>query len=271
MSLTSKSYWDVMYDPLAPQKRSMIDPNRHYSADELMRFLAPHLPCATKERPVFFLEMGCGNSKWLPYFALKWHYDVAGIDYSQNGCRMAEANLLAVGCTGEISWMDFNQLDTEFYGKYDIVFSWGVVEHFEQTADIVGRFATCLAPTGLLITVVPNMAGLMGHLQKLVDAQIYNLHVPLNKEALALAHTANGLRICAAGYLGFLALGMINISTLPFNRWLGKLRAGVDLLHLYGARATRLRPQSAHWSSYVAVIAQHEPGHAGLGHSSNEV
>jgi len=40
-----------------------------------------------------FIEIGCGSSGWLPYFAKKYGLLVSGLDYSEVGCRLAEENL----------------------------------------------------------------------------------------------------------------------------------------------------------------------------------
>jgi len=41
----------------------------------------------------------------------------------------------------------------------------------------VSALAAFLHPTGYLITIVPNMYGLIGLLQKLVDPSVYRVHV----------------------------------------------------------------------------------------------
>src|SRR5215467_8894700 len=37
-----------------------------------------------------FLEVGCGNSVLLPYFAKRFGLKVSGIDYSEYGCEQAK-------------------------------------------------------------------------------------------------------------------------------------------------------------------------------------
>src|SRR3954447_19350720 len=48
------------------------------------------------------LEVGAANSIWLPYFARKYGYHVTGLDYSHNGCQLAEARLRSAGIEGAI-------------------------------------------------------------------------------------------------------------------------------------------------------------------------
>ena len=57
--------------------------------DQLWR---AYLPAATA-RPLRLLEIGCAQSRWLPYFARDWGYQVAGLDYSELGCAQSRALL----------------------------------------------------------------------------------------------------------------------------------------------------------------------------------
>ena len=254
--LTSREYWDRVYDGSGRRKHAAINPQRDYFADELIAVLTPHLPASTSGRPVRFLEMGCGNSLWLPYFARQWGYAVSGIDYSEDGCELARANLRATGCDGEVYQRDFTRLSDEFAGAFDVVLSLGVVEHFHDTAGIVGIFARCLAPGGVLVTVIPNLAGGMGRIVRWIDRAVYDLHVPLTREALVAAHAIHGLKITEAAFLSFAQLGMVNVSNLRLARPLGKLAYGLDLMHMYVRRLTGWRPQSPSWSSFLCVVAR---------------
>jgi len=45
---------------------------------------------------------------------------------------------------------------------FDIVMSWGVIEHFEDTAGCLQACSRFLKPGGTMITVIPNMCGIPG-------------------------------------------------------------------------------------------------------------
>src|SRR5574341_437658 len=114
MTLTSREYWAKSYSASLRSRSVTIDPSRSYFADDFLRLITPYLPVATQKHAVRLLEMGCGNSLWLPYFAKKLNYVVSGIDYTEDGCRLAEANLSAVGRQGDIYCRDFCSLGDEF-------------------------------------------------------------------------------------------------------------------------------------------------------------
>jgi 2-polyprenyl-3-methyl-5-hydroxy-6-metoxy-1,4-benzoquinol methylase len=49
---------------------------------------------------------------------------------------------------------------------FDVVISFGLVEHFEDTDACLKAINKFLAPKGLLITFIPNMVGFTGFLTK---------------------------------------------------------------------------------------------------------
>ena len=48
------------------------------------------------------LEVGCGNSVWLPYFANQFGLKVSGLDYSEYGCEQSRQILKREKVAGEI-------------------------------------------------------------------------------------------------------------------------------------------------------------------------
>lgn len=54
----------------------------------------------------FFLEIGCARSRWLPYFAKEFGFEVSGIDYSEVGSQQATQILFNEGVQGNIVFAD---------------------------------------------------------------------------------------------------------------------------------------------------------------------
>jgi SAM-dependent methyltransferase len=93
--------------------------------------------------------------------------------------------------------------------------SFGVVEHFEQTAEAVRAMARLLKPEGRMITNVPNFTGALGEYLKLLDRDMYNAHVPLSRESLASAHREAGLEIESCDYFLPICLEVYNLERWP--------------------------------------------------------
>lgn len=148
------------------------------------------------------MEVGCGASQNLPYFRKAFDCEVRGIDYAPSGVASAKAALQAAGVDGEIKLGDMYADAHEWHRSADVVASFGLVEHFEDTAAAVRAVSRFVKPGGLVVTSVPNMAGATGVLQKYINRPVYDVHVPLNLEQLRAAHAQAGLRVIRHRYLG---------------------------------------------------------------------
>jgi 2-polyprenyl-3-methyl-5-hydroxy-6-metoxy-1,4-benzoquinol methylase len=167
-------------------------------------------------RNMTLLEIGCAGSIWLPYLAQEFGFTVCGIDYSEAGCTLAEQNLTKAGVTGEVICGDFFSPPDHFIEAFDVVVSFGVAEHFSDTSRCLGAFSRFLKPGGLLATNIPNLCGLNGLIQKVINRPVFDVHVPLDRNDLVRAHQANGFQTISCQYFLFLNLGVLN-----FENWKG--------------------------------------------------
>ncbi len=150
------------------------------------------------------LEIGCGNSVFLTYFKKEFSFEVYGLDYSEFGCKQTEKIFERDGIEGKIILGDAFNPPNDLIGQFDIVCSFGVVEHFEDTAGTMEAFAKFLKPGGILISSIPNMKGATGLLHKWLNRPVYDVHVPLDKHDMQVAIERAGLLPLVNEY--FLAL-----------------------------------------------------------------
>ena len=87
------------------------------------------------------LEVGCGNSIWLPYFAKQFGFLVSGLDYSEEGCRTSREMLAEAGVRGMIRCADVFARPDDMRNRYDVIVSVGVVEHFQEPSVCLGGFS----------------------------------------------------------------------------------------------------------------------------------
>jgi 2-polyprenyl-3-methyl-5-hydroxy-6-metoxy-1,4-benzoquinol methylase len=160
------------------------------------------------------VEIGCARSAWLPYLACEFGFRVSGLDYSEQGCEQERRILSRSGVAGEIICADLFAPPAGLLGMFDVAISFGVVEHFHDTAGCLRASAAFLKPNGLLITQIPNMAGLIGQLQKLVNPATYQVHVPLTREQLAIAHEQAGLSVVHCDYFLSTGFGVVSLHGL---------------------------------------------------------
>lgn len=210
-SLTERSYWDRTWESVQLPKLVDLDDRsvRNHATLAFHGFFADALRGAFPNGGTL-VEIGCAQSKWLPYFARTYGLNVTGVDYSELGCLRARELLKAANCGGEIVQADMFSPPERLKAHFDVVLSMGLVEHFPDTAAAIAACASFAKPGGLILTLVPNMAGAVGLGQRWLDRAIYSKHVPLDETALRAAHERNGLAIVCSGYLMSANFAVIN-------------------------------------------------------------
>jgi len=206
-----RDYWDSLWgarqppDPIAPTQSGYAN----YVNRKFHGFFVSHL---ARMRPgASFLEVGCARSAWLPYFATEFKFEVAGLDYSEIGCQQEQTLLSLAGLEGRIICADLFTPPEWMFGSFDIVCTFGVVEHFQNTDECIRALARYLKPGGIAITIVPNMCGVIGRLTRMLNRPIFDIHVPLSSESLASAHWNTGLVVQECRYFLSTNFGAMNL------------------------------------------------------------
>jgi len=171
------------------------------------------------------IEVGCARSRFLPYFVRAFGFAVTGVDYSPTGCRMAEQVLARERVNGVILESDLFTPPDELLERFDVLVSFGLVEHFTDTAGCVKALARFLRPGGLMITNIPNLLGAVGGFQLMVDDEIFRTHVLLSPEDLKIAHEAAGLNVVSCRYFLAAHFGVVNTDSLTQGRPASRLLA----------------------------------------------
>lgn len=214
-----KAYWDKAWEKtVAP---GAVNPRLRGLNNYVNRRFHDYFSKAfagVETRDKNLVELGCAKSSWLPYFAQEFGFNVTGIDYSEIGCQQAKEALNIAGVSGEIVCGDFFSLPPQVE-QFDAAVSFGVVEHYENTAECIGAFSRLLKPGGMILTIIPNMVGLMGSMQKFLDQDVYEVHVPLDRCALAEAHSAVGLEDIQCEYFMFVNFNILNPRYKPRGLW----------------------------------------------------
>lgn len=193
--LTKLKRWDSYYQNRKLPKKLNVKVYKYYLFD---KFFKSHLDKGKKK----ILEVGCGCSPYLPYFYKEFGYEVYGLDYSKVGCQLAQENLRLLNAIGEIYCEDImnTTLPNEFF---DIVFSSGLIEHFEDPLIILKKMDGLLRPNGILITFIPNTTGFIWQrLYNKVDKNGFKGHKILAPLDLKKYYSTLGLRNIEVNYLG---------------------------------------------------------------------
>ena len=173
--------------------------------------------------PASILEVGCGNSKWLPYLAKKRSLSVFGLDYSEEGCELVRRLLKAEKIDGTIFCQDMFTAQPSDIGQFDFVYSLGVVEHFSDLKNALSQLMKFVKPGGVLLTEVPNMHSLHGLLVCLYQPELFAKHRLIGKKELHDAHTALGIKEVRSAFLGLFSMGIVAWGIYQRFTWLDKI------------------------------------------------
>ncbi len=214
MDLAGKNFWESQWSESSAIPPINVSDNslRNYQRRKFHeRFQEIFSSLETSDKQL--LELGCAYSVWLPYFAKEFGFKVSGLDYSETGCAVERQLLGEMNTEGEIICADFFTPPKECHEKYDVLVSFGVAEHFTDTAGCLRHFSRFLKPGGIIFTLIPNMVGILGPIAKIINRPFYDLHMLLSAENLAEAHRQAGFAEVQSNYFMSVNFGVLNSFT----------------------------------------------------------
>lgn len=257
--LTTKSSWDAGWKMWARRRGLGITMRLfHHEFDALLRRVFARVPQGGR-----MLELGgAPGSMAVRGAALRPDLQLDCLDYSDDGVQRTREVYARHGIRGEIIHGDFRE-GGERFGQYDLVASYGLVEHFEDTAEVIALHLRYAKPGGWVLITVPDLA----------HAPI---HALLRRCALSMLERHNlsamdpaRLRACVAQAGGVeIACGSLGAATLPNSRVDATLAGrayeqasrawnlGVSLVALLSGY--RLTPRF--WDTHLYVLARRAPG-----------
>ena len=144
----SKEYWDQCYSSPKFKKAKKNDSIRLL----IEKYITPLPPNVHKE----CIEIGCFPGTYLAILG-DLGYQVNGVDFCDNLASM-ESILNEFGYrTGSFIQKDF--LTFESSKRYDIVASFGFIEHFTNYEALIEKHIDLVAPDGFLVLEAPNLTG----------------------------------------------------------------------------------------------------------------
>jgi SAM-dependent methyltransferase len=196
------------------------------------------------------LEVGAGNSRVLPYLAKKFGYRVFGNDFSWRGCVLLRANLSLQGVEGLVVAEDLFRSSLPS-AAFDLVFSSGLIEHFDDLGAIVAKHVEFVKPGGRLVLIVPNLQGIQGQITRRLAPSLWQVHRVFGPADLAAALEGQGLRGVRSGYLGSFFIRILRgegwTETERWPRWLARLvHDSMRLLNGLVSLGFRLSPLRPH-------------------------
>ncbi len=166
MEITNKEFWAEFWRKVAvPQ---VVD--RNLKNDRVIsKMIEVYVPKADGKRNA--IEIGCAPGKWLVFFNKEMGYCVDGIEYVEAAIEKTILNLKINGIKED----QFNIYVADFLKwnktkEYDVVFSLGFIEHFDDYKNVMDAHLKLLGKKGYLIIGVPRFKGINYFLQRTIEA-----------------------------------------------------------------------------------------------------
>lgn len=234
-SITDKEYWDNYW--------------KNYQYDKIPKKVVFERFMPKLTRGINFIEIGGFPGVNAAYFYRRGIRDVTILDFHINKEIVRNFEKINDLPEGTIQCIDNDFFTFSSEKKYDVVFSSGFIEHFEDTRDAIARHIDLLSEKGQLLIIIPNFLGLNGKLQRRFDRENLDSH---NLQSMKISYLKEimqsfNLYDVSVGYLG---KPMVWLEPKPENQ---KRRKWVKML----SYALKLFPVKGKLlSSYIAIYAR---------------
>jgi SAM-dependent methyltransferase len=251
--LTDERFWDEYWGGIElPQE--FTDANTSPYIREFLATFDRYFPPASG---LSALEIGGAPGRYLAYFHRRFGYDVKALDYSPVGYELARRNFELLGIQATVVQGDMFDAALEF-PQCDIVYSLGLIEHFDDPAAVAKAHLRFVKPGGLLAIGAPNMRGLSGLLHRWLSPSVLeSLYVPsTDPHGWDEFERELGLHVLWKGYIsGFEPSNFWRLERRnPFARALWWFLHGLSLIWERRALRRLRRVNSWAWSSYVIAF-----------------
>lgn len=238
MDKVSQSYWDEAYSGY----------QYGIANDEVTTWLNAHV----NEHKGDIFEAGCYPGRYLAWFGKKG-WTVSGMDLTP---RM-ESDFKEWLKNNSISFSKIERGDVLKYmedsiDRYDLVCSFGFIEHFENFEKVIALHTKILKPGGQLIITTPHFRGrIQKFLHSWLDSENLARHyVPsMNPELWKSTLEAQGLIVSWHGYFGNFDFWADRQKRSVFKRISLK---GIQIL----TKLLRWLPNSQSYSPYCGIVAK---------------
>lgn len=237
--LTYPAYWDRGRRHLGPRAAMLPDEAEWFPpvADWLWEYAGGR-----------FLELGCAPGLVSAFVCTRLAFSPHGVDFSEDADRYLEVLQAAGLCDAVLHRGDLRSFRPDH--PFDVVASFGLIEHFQDPAEILDHHDRMLRNGGLCLVVVPNFRKVQYLYHRIFDRRDMAMH---NTAAMMprLFFDFARRRGHRVRYLGY--AGRLRLWNAPTKGWLPRaVKKGVrEAARVLGRRLPAGHPWLAPWLVYV--------------------
>ncbi len=155
--LADQGYWDDYWGRVGLPLEIKRSPKTSGSIAAILDVLETYLP---RHPGMSALEVGGAPGQYLAWLSKTFGYTCHVLDYSPVGCEKARRNFEALGIPLGLFEGDLFVDSTESIGSFDLVYSLGLIEHFDDFGEAIRRHARLASPGGWVVIGCPNLRGI---------------------------------------------------------------------------------------------------------------
>ncbi len=166
-NLTDRSFWKAFWES---RKNLIFYIKPNYVFGDILAKLI------TEKQVKNAIELGGFPGYYATYLKKYQHLDTTLFDYFiHEGLinQLLETNGLK---PGDINIIEADLFEYKPEKPYDMVLSFGLIEHFNDTKAIIATHLQFLKPAGVLFITLPNFKGINGWIQRKFDKENYDKH-----------------------------------------------------------------------------------------------
>ncbi len=238
--LTDKEFWDGFFNDTSTAAIEAIS-----FADVFEAYLE-----ADPDKSV--LEVGCAGGTFLAHIAGKYNYKAYGVDISDQIDQTQKLFQYHDIPLPELYQTDF--FDWEPQNLFDLVCSFGFIEHFTDTEKVIKKHCDLTKPEGHIIITLPNFRRLQWFFHRLIEPETltyHNLKV-MDLQILRRALDPLPLEILQLGYYGIFGFWTVHPVTSPVKKFFNNR---IQQSRKFWKRIFRYRPNP--WvSPHIVLVAK---------------
>ena len=149
------------------------------------------------------IEIGAGDSAILIDIAKRYRLkNVWGLDILPEAVSELRKKAEQTGVPLQTVCADLFSPPKSLLKRFDVVYSLGVVEHFDDLAGAVRAVGRFVRPGGLILTLIPNLKDslLYAPLMRIFNEEVYRAHFLYGKDDLFSAHKRSGFLVRKCEY-----------------------------------------------------------------------
>jgi 2-polyprenyl-3-methyl-5-hydroxy-6-metoxy-1,4-benzoquinol methylase len=243
--LTDRSYW------ADKQRGSRLVNPRRLDVPDWFPIAEPFLK---RYEGKLFIELGCSPGTMSAMICNQINFIPYGIDFSPQACLYIE-NMKRVGYEhAQLIPVDVREYGTDM--RFDVVASFGLVEHFENPTEILFHHDRLVKRHGLVIVVMPNFRYVQWLYHFLFDRNdlvAHNLRT-MNLDVLRKFSMEYKYEILFLAHYGRMNFWGVDLRGLKVTAQLRRLAARVvrDISHAFASRCLPLSSKyTSPWIVYV--------------------